>query len=185
MPPHPRSRFLWKAVAIGGVVLSGVGVAVLVGRRSNGPLPTKRVALIGDSYAVGLGPELEKLVPGLRGEAHQGTNTAEWANHSQKCGSCGDWLTAFKPDVVLVSLGVNDNPPNPANYQTIVRALHGIGARVVWIEPPVGVNAPAVRAAIASLGVQTIPATTTPLAADGLHPTSYGQWAREIAAAVT
>lgn len=114
-----------------------------------------------------------------------GTTTAQWANHSAQCEMCGDWITAFRPDVVLVSLGVNDGTaPNQANYQTIVRGLHGLGARVVWIEPPAAVNAPAVRAAIESLGVTTVPATRTPLAADGLHPKSYAPWASEIAQVV-
>jgi lysophospholipase L1-like esterase len=172
----------WKALAAGALVI-GVAAVALSTRR---PEPkTQRVALIGDSYAEGLGPELAKLLPDFKFEGHQGTNTSQWAHGSQKCGECGAWLTAFKPDLVLVSLGVNDGAtPNPANYQTLVRALHGIGARVVWIEPPAAVSAPATRAVVASLGVQTISATQVPLATDRLHPTSYQTWANNIAQAV-
>jgi hypothetical protein len=174
----------WKAVAVGGAVLGGLGALVLASRKS-APTPPKRVALIGDSYSVGLGPELTKIFPDFKYAGVVGTNTAQWAAHSAACGSCGDWLTTFKPDVVLVALGVNDGvSPNSANYQTIVRALHGIGARVVWIEPPDDVrNTNATRQIVDSLGVQEIH-TKVPLASDGLHPTSYAQWAREIAAAV-
>ena len=172
----------WKAVAIGSAVLGAIGIGVLARRK---PAPPKRVALIGDSYAVGLGPELDKLIPDFRAEGHVGTTTWQWANHNDECGTCGDWLTAFKPNIVLVSLGVNDGTaPNLGHYQTIVRGLQGIGARVIWIEPPAAVSAPAARRAIASLGVQTVPATTTPLASDGLHPKSYGPWSQEIAGVV-
>jgi hypothetical protein len=91
---------------------------------------------------------------------------------------------SYKPDVVLVSLGVNDgDAPNPANYQEIVRGLHGIGTRVIWIEPPVSVTTPA-REIIDSLGIPIVPSTTTPLATDGLHPRSYTPWAQEIATVV-
>jgi hypothetical protein len=178
-------RIPWKAVAVVGVVSSGLGALALVTRK-HAPVSSKRVALIGDSYAVGLRPELTKLLPTFKAAGVVGTNTAQWASHSTACGSCGDWLTTFKPDVVLVALGVNDgSAPNPTNYQTIVRALHGIGARVIWIEPPAGVDTPAVRDVIASLGVTTIPATPTPLAGDRLHPISYNQWAQTIAQAVS
>ena len=82
---------------------------------------------------------------------------------------------------MLVSLGVNDgDAPNITNYQTIVRALHGLGARVVWIQPPAAVRTPA-HAVIDSLGVRTVPATTTPLSVDRLHPASYAPWAQEVA----
>jgi hypothetical protein len=175
-------RSSWQLVGVFGAVIGGLGILALSGRRSASP---KRVALIGDSYAVGLGPKLGNTFPAFQYEGHVGTNTAQWASHALACGHCGDWLTAFKPDVVLVSLGVNDGAtPNLANYQTIVRALHGIGARVVWIEPPAGVNAPVARNVIASLGVQTVPATRATLGADGLHPRSYDSWAQEIAANV-
>ena len=177
-----------KAVAIGSIVLGGLGALALFSlRRSTGALPsTKRIALIGDSYAAGLGPELAKLFPHFKFEGHVGTNTWQWAAHAADCGQCGDWLTTFKPDVVLVSLGVNDGAtPDAAKYNTIVRDLHGIGARVLWIEPPAGVDAPAVRKVIASLGVDTVPAMQMPMASGGLHPQSYGPWAREIVARVT
>ena len=183
----PR-RIPWKPIAIGSAALAAIGIAVLASRKKPALPTAQRVALIGDSYAAGLGPELAKLIPDLHGEGHVGTNTSQWAHHTAACGGCGDWLTTFKPDVVLVSLGVNDGAtPNAENYQTIVRGLHGLGARVVWIEPPASVNAPAVRAAIASLGVNTVPATRVPLAGDKLHPAagSYSKWAQEVAAAIS
>jgi hypothetical protein len=181
-----RSRVPWGAVALGGAAMVAIGAIVTSSRRARAAAPVpKRVALIGDSYAVGLGPELAKLIPEFRAEGHVGTNSAQWASHASQCGQCGDWLTAFKPSLVLVSLGVNDGvSPNPTNYQSIVRGLQGIGARVVWLQPPAGVTT-ASRSIISSLGVSTMPAPQTPLAHDGLHPQSYGSWAREIAAAVT
>jgi hypothetical protein len=174
-----HKSFPWKPVAIGGLVLGGLGILALVSRRSPGQAPAARVALIGDSYAVGLGPELAKLLspPPFQFEGRVGAGTSGY--------KIPPWLSTFKPTIVLVSLGVNDGAsPNPTNYQTIVQTLHGMGARVMWIEPPAGVNAPAVRAAIASLGVSTVPATTTPLAADGTHPHSYGPWAKDVVQAL-
>ncbi len=168
-------RFPWKAVAAGGAALGVLGVVVIAGRRGSAPLG--RVALIGDSYAAGLGPELKKLLPDFRSESQTGISTLGWLS----CTTCGAWLPSFAPNVVLVSLGVNDGrSPNLSAAQSIVQRLHGIGARVVWIEPPAGVQT-AARGMIAALGVQTIPATTTPLAGDGLHPRSYAGWADEIA----
>lgn len=184
-----RQDFPWKPVAVSGALafVGTVLVATVVNRSTSPGTPApRRIALIGDSYAVGLGPELAKLLPIFQFEGHVGTSTAQWASHEPGCGMCGNWLTTFHPDIVLVALGVNDgNAPNSTNYQAIVRELHGIGARVVWIEPPAGVNTPTVRNVIASLGVSTVAATTTPLAADGLHPWSYAPWADEIAAAIS
>jgi hypothetical protein len=173
--------FPWKIVAASGLALGALGVAVIGVKRRQEGMTSPRVALIGDSYAVGLGPELAKLFPEFRAEGHVGTTTWQWANHNAACANCGDWLTTFKPDIVLVSLGVNDgSSPNSGHYQTLVRGIQGIGARAVWIEPPASVNAPATRKAIAALGIPTVPATNTPLASDGLHPTSYAPWAHEI-----
>ena len=179
------SRSPWKVALAGAVALGAAGVAALVSKvltvHGTGVDLSRRVALIGDSYAVGLGPELAKLLPTFQYEGHVGISTPGW----DACATCGDWLPAFKPTLTLVSLGVNDGAaPNPANYQALVRALHGVGSRVVWIEPPAAVSAPAVRDAIASLGVQTVPAIQTPMAADGLHPASYRPWAQAVAQAV-
>jgi lysophospholipase L1-like esterase len=177
------------AIAAGGFTLGVAGVvASVAGRAEAAKIQTqkRRVALIGDSYAVGLGPELAKLLPGLRSEGHVGTSSAEWANHGTRCVNCGDWLTAYQPEITLVALGVNDgNAPNSANYHTIISALHGIGSKVVWIEPPAGVRAPVLRAVIGSLGVQVVPGANVPLAADGIHPSSYKPWARDIARAIS
>lgn len=171
-------------IAIGGAALTALGIVVLASRKKPTLPSTQRVALIGDSYAAGLGPELAKLIPNFKFEGHVGNTSSQWANHSAACGACGDWITAYKPDVVLVSLGVNDGTaPNIANYQRIVQALHGLGARVVWIEPPASVKTTS-RNVIASLGVPTVPATNTPLASDRLHPKSYSAWAQEVTAAI-
>lgn len=179
-----QRRFPWRgALTATGITLSTLGLIRLFTRKRETPPkpPLERVALIGDSYAVGLAPHLD--FPNLQYEGHVGTNTWQWANR-RGCGQCGDWLAAFRPQIVLVSLGVNDgDAPNIANYQAIVRMVHGIGAHVVWIQPPMAVRTPA-HAVIDSLGVRTVPATTTPLSADRLHPASYAPWAQEISQVV-
>lgn len=169
------------ALAISGITT--IGLIIYGHRKRIAPPPLGRVALIGDSYAVGLGPELQKLFPEFRYEGHVGTNTWQWA-HGTRCGDCGSWLRVFGPKVVLVSLGVNDgDKPERSNYQDIIRMIHGLGARVIWIQPPAMLATPS-HAMIASLGVQTVPPTTTPLSADNLHPASYGPWAQEVAQVV-
>jgi len=170
----PRRSPWKKAIAVGSVALTGLGALFLFGRKKE-PEPIGRVALIGDSYAVGLGPALKGglVLKEFMYEGHIGASTSRYR-------TLPIWLIEYKPRIVLVSLGVNEADSSTlANYQSIVRALHGIGARVVWIEPPAAVQT-ASRAMIAALGVQTVPATTTPLAADGLHPRNYREWAGEI-----
>lgn len=168
-------RKAWKAVALGGAALGTLGLLLTAVLRR--PAPAPRIALIGDSYAVGLTPLLEKALPDFKGEGYVGAGTPAYKNLPA-------WLLEFKPSIALVSLGVNDGfNPKPENYQAVVRALHGIGARVIWIEPPAAVRNDEVRRVIASLGVRTIPATSTPLA-DGLHPKSYAPWANEIVRAL-
>ncbi len=173
-------RRLVPWIAVAGLALGVAGVAA--SHRSSRAVATvpRRIALIGDSYAVGLGPELAKLLPNFSAAGRVGSNTTEWASWLP------GWLTTYQPTLTLVSLGVNDgNAPNGTNYHAIVSALHGVGSNVVWIEPPAGVNAPAIRAMIESLGVPIVRGAQVQLAADGLHPVAYFPWAAVIARAIS
>lgn len=184
-----EDRSAWRPALLAGASVLGAVAAYAAYasyRRSSPALSTgpRRVALIGDSYAVGLGPLLAQRLPDFQYEGHVGTSTAQWAAHAPACGPCGDWIASYQPTVTLVSLGVNDGDgADPANYRTLVNGLRSVGSRVVWVEPPAAVRAPTAlaRRAIASLGVPTVPATTFPLSADGLHPRDYAGWASEIA----
>jgi hypothetical protein len=173
----------WKPIALGSAILGAIGIAVLVSRKKT--LPTaQRVALIGDSYAVGLGPELAKIFPVFKYEGHVGTTAAQWAAHSPACGQCGDWLTAFKPDVVIISLGVNDGASlRVESYNRLLQGVYGLGARVVWVEPPAPVSSNVhnvLASAARTSNDRIVPPTNAPLAADGLHPQRYDRWAEEI-----
>lgn len=188
MPAADRRDQRSQWIAVGAAAVAGAAGAVAltaVVRRERPPAlaPPRRVALIGDSYAVGLTPDLAKLLPDFRGEGHVGISTAGWMG----CATCAAWLPDFRPDLVLVSLGANDGAtPDPSSYQALVRALHGLGARVEWVEPPAALTTAAgARAVVASLGVPTVPATRTPLGPDGVHPQSYAPWAAEIARALS
>lgn len=178
-----RRSFPWIALAAAGVTLGVAGVASSLAGRFDSvqqSVSRRRVALIGDSYAVGLGPELAKLVPNFMSAGRVSTRTDQWAAWLP------GWLTTYQPTITLVALGVNDgNAPNQANYHAIVSTLHGIGSKVIWIEPPAGVNNQAVRNVIASLGVSTVPATKVALRPDEVHPVSYAPWAKEIARSVS
>jgi len=187
---QPREASPWSAVAALGAVFGVLGVVTLAGRSSRAAPRPRRVALIGDSYAVGLGPELAKLLPDFKYEGHVGVSAAQWLAQGADDPSAAyaNWLPGYRPTLALVSLGANGGPnQNSADFHAIVRAIHGIGATVVWIEPPAGVaGLDAVRAILApaSLGVGVIAGTRTPIGPDNLHPISYGPWAAEIAKAV-
>jgi len=185
---RPREARPAREVALlagaGVLGVAGVVAAIVAARRPSAPATPLRVALIGDSYAVGLGPQLAQLLPTFQYEGHVGTSTQQWATHASACGACGDWIAAYHPAVTVVALGVNDGDgADPASYRAVADGLRGIGSRVLWVEPPAGVRTPTtrVRQAIAALGVPTVPATLTPVSADGVHPQQYGPWAREIA----
>src|SRR5258706_14040990 len=99
----------WGTVAAIGGGFAALGLVALVKRSgSREPPPNPRVALIGDSYAVGLGPELAKRLPDFQFEGHVGTTTAQWATRAPACGRRGAGVLASRPALVLVALGVND-----------------------------------------------------------------------------
>jgi len=150
---------------------------------------TPRVALLGDSLAVGLTGPLGKLaaaggVP-FQGEGHVGTTPLQWSHDAPACGPCGDWVAGFAPTTTLVVLGTNDlgySPVPPVGpYQAIVRKF----PNVVWVMPPVmpGDRLGGVRSVISSLGVPVIPAVAgLSFGPDHIHPTSagYAAWAKII-----
>lgn len=175
-------------------VLLGVGAATLLYvRHRTAPLaegPGARVALIGDSLAVGLGPALKKLADAegipFWYEGHSGTTPEQWAdNVAAACGTCGAGLHAFQPTVVLVSLGTNDfgrTTVNLAPYLQLRDRAKNLPSHVVWIDPPpMTREISAARAAIASLGVPVVHISALPQV-DGVHPTpaGYATWAQHI-----
>jgi len=148
-----------------------------------------RVALIGDSLAVGLAPHLQKLVTQsdsgmlarFRYEAKAGTTVKQWVDNRW-----ADWLEAYAPTLIIVVLGTNDLGYSPAPprgpYEQFRDRLRATGARIVWVQPPIMPAHPmiGVRALIESLGVDVVPAATVPLSSDGVHPSSYSGWAQQI-----
>ena len=78
-------------IAAAGLAL---GVAGVMASRQASPRAAtvpRRIALIGDSYAVGLGPELAKLLPGFTYAGREGSSTAQWARLASRLGC---WLPA-------------------------------------------------------------------------------------------
>jgi hypothetical protein len=176
--------------AVGGIV--GLVTFLIARKHYEAPsLRPMRLAMIGDSLAVGLGPQIQKLadkagIP-FKYEGHVGTTPKQWATHAPDCGQCGDWLASFEPTHVLVVLGTNDigySKPPPSYYATIRDRIVALGATVVWVDPPSMPNdrLAAVRATIAALGVPVIPPAQIAISSDNIHPTSSGyvDWAGQI-----
>jgi len=189
-------------MVLGGALL----IAAAASRSANGGhipqavigLPVKagsRVAVMGDSLAVGLGPALQAvaLAAGVvyEFEGEGGTTPKQWALHDPKCGKCGDWLTSFQPTHVIVVLGTNDmGLPAPASqlqyYKQIIDGIQSLGAHPVWLQPPkmgkAAINA--VRPVIDSLGVDVFHSQNYPIAIspDRVHPTGagYASWATAL-----
>lgn len=176
-----RTRlWLWAGVAFTGAV-------VLTAATSQGatikPGPGKRLLLLGDSLAVGLGTPLRTLATDARAEmvvmARQGTRIAQWAEAALP-----------EVDIALVSLGTNDmrllQPETEREVLALlVQRLHAAAGRVVWLAPPV-MPFPdrGVRAMIAGAGVEVFPSLGLTIARgpDAVHPTAagYAGWAAAI-----
>jgi fermentation-respiration switch protein FrsA (DUF1100 family) len=164
-----------RTLVVGGLVLTGAALLAWL----LWPKRPRRIALIGDSLAVGLGPQLAKLaaaagVP-FQYQGQTGSTVAQWLATP----SWGAWVPSFGPSTTLIELGTNDylNPsPSLAQY----RQLAGKFPNAVWIMPPDEPKAPMpqVRAVINQVGVPVIPeATGLSYGADGIHPSNYAAWA--------
>lgn len=183
-----RGNRLW--ILAGAAVATGVGLAFVLGSRPKIG-PSSRVLLIGDSLAVGLGPQLRSLaadddVPFL-GIGVVGSTIRDWA-HGARRSELMAALAAFDPNFILVSLGTNDEYLTAASaaaeeddLDDLLALLAEYGV-VVWIGPPT-LPKPT-NGAVAMIEDTGVPYFSSdrldiPRAPDGIHPTvaGYGAWA--------
>ncbi len=127
--------------------MAGIGAARLL----SGPRLRKgmRVLLIGDSLAVGMAPHFAALAKeagiDFKALATVGTRIDQWAANSD----LKKLLESFQPELVLVSLGTNDefmrgDDVVQKQYAQLEKLLALLGAteHVVWIGPPTLPNPP-------------------------------------------
>lgn len=143
-----------KAWVYAGLIMAGgVGAACLATRlRAPHLAAGDRLLLVGDSLSVGLSVPLRALAREAGYEMQTlgkvGSVTNLWAGESAEGAQLTALLRSFKPTVVLVSLGTNDEwipkyTPG-ANVLTLQRPyvdrlvakIRAAGARVLWIGPP-------------------------------------------------
>lgn len=166
----------------------------------------QRILLVGDSLAVGMTNTFADLAlrngheffgkgcpPGSVGGSSctsvVGSSTAQWARD----GWIGSALAAFRPTLVLISLGANDFKGSPASHQAvraaaskIVEGIKSVGAEAVWIDPlrmPFDDTANA-RGAWRASGAKVFDSSQLDFkrAPDGIHlsPAGYQGWAEQI-----
>lgn len=193
-----------------GAAIVGTGLLLLVGLRPAGGAPVgprvpagARLLLIGDSLSVGLRRRLEGSA-GATGVTFQhlgkeGTRTDQWAGDGEWGQALQRTLQTFRPTVVMVSLGTNDEAPRkgqpaleilPRQRVALTRLLGRLrtdGARVLWIGPPGNAFMdPAyrrgIRALVGEASYFPSEGMAIPRAGDGLHPTgaAYVAWGDAI-----
>jgi lysophospholipase L1-like esterase len=194
-----------KAWIYAGLVLAGgVGAACLVSSLKK-PLIKKgdRILLVGDSLSVGLRFPLSALAKEsgfeLKHIGKEGTAMNAWSADTGHGASLNGELSGWRPSVVLVSLGTNDeaikkyNPSanvvtQQAPYLTrLLAKVRASGAQVLWIGPPANTfMSPELRKLIReSVGADHyFPSEKYDLQKqpDGIHPTvkGYGAWGGAI-----
>lgn len=104
------------------------------------PSKVHSVMLVGDSLAVGMGGEFNRIAHRLGYtsvvHAKTGSTTQQWLKWIDRD------LVKNRPDVVFVSLGTNDAAaPNaltlwPDMYERLAAKVTDTGATLVWIGPP-------------------------------------------------
>lgn len=177
------------------MVYLGLGAAATIGvlsaLSSKSPRLTRKMhlGLIGDSLAVGLSTPLTVLSKCLGNQfsyaTQGGTRIDQWAKDPRL-----DQLLLSKPDLVLVSLGTNDEytwkgdlaAKDSLPLGTLLSKIRSAGAEVAWIGPPSlpistknveGLIRPRVDYYFDSTQVQF------PRTPDGIHATAkgYAVWA--------
>jgi lysophospholipase L1-like esterase len=182
-----------KRWLLGGLLIAG-GIGLVAVASSRPKINEKsRVLLFGDSLAVGLNPHLKQLadeagVEAYTGKGIVGTRLNQW--------DTDPWLDAtlasFQPNLILVSLGTNDEATSPGAVEREADAFHALldklratGAEIVWIGPP---ELPFPRQGVADMIRESVPyyfeseQLDIPRAGDHLHPNAagYAGWAGAI-----
>ena len=160
------------------------------------PSATRRLVLLGDSFAQGLGGPLAAISKGvpctLRTVGRPSTRVHDWLRGRE----LEEALGVPPPALALVSLGTNDmRAADPAGAGlasgALIDRIVAAGAPVAWIGPPrVTFDTGAFRAALArecsqrSVRIFDSQALDLERAADGIHmtPGGYRSWAEAIAA---
>lgn len=180
-----RRLWIWTGLCL----VAGVGLAVSASAAGTAAPPKRvlgpgaRLLLIGDSLAVGLATPLGQIAreSGVEfmGAGRSGTRIDQWTNQPWLASA----VAAFRPTVILVSLGTNDEKlKDPATTQKpflarLAAQLRSTGAKVVWIAPPTmpfpdkGIQALIRTAGFPVFGSEAL---TIPRAGDGIHPTAAG-----------
>ena len=183
----------WIYVGLG--LAAGYGLVRTIWRPRLRP-GESRLLLVGDSLAVGMAPYFRELASASRisftSLAVVGTRIDQWSDNP----TLRDTLASFRPTIVLVSLGTNDEYLTGADAVTRQRAaldrllkLVGTAAPkdIIWIGPPTlpkrsnGIVA-MLQDAIPSSDYFPSQALTLPRGPDGIHPTArgYAGWAGTI-----
>lgn len=192
MSPRASIGPVDKRWLLGGLLVAGgVGLLTVATRRPKLG-PGSRVLLFGDSMAVGLNQHMPQLADeagvAYTGSGIVGTRIDQWARDT--------WLDQalqdFKPTLILVSLGTNDEATAPGAvererpaFETLLGKLTATGADVVWIGPP---ELPFPRQGVSDMIRSAVPyyfrseQLDIPRGPDNLHPNAagYAGWAGAI-----
>lgn len=183
-----------RLLVYAGVLAVGVGTAAVVLSGPPKMKPGMRVFLLGDSLAVGLSRPLSALARdhkiAFESMAISGTRIDQWANNQTLFAA----INKFKPDLILISLGTNDEymkldakarqEPHIKKLLATLRA----SAPVAWIGPPKlpksGTNGaiPLILDNVPSSHYYPSQKLDIPRAPDKLHPTTggYAGWAAKV-----
>lgn len=183
-----------RLLVYAGVLAVGVGTAAVA---LAGPPKIRagmKVFIVGDSLAVGLRRPLSSLATdhkvAFEWMAIQGTRIDQWANNQALFAA----LDRFKPDLILVSLGTNDEymqlDAREKQRPHITKLLRELRSRapVAWIGPPklpkTGTNGAIllIQENVPSSHYYPSQKLEIPRGGDKLHPTTagYAGWAAKI-----
>lgn len=178
----------------GLLVVAGAGlVRALRGPRVRSG--TSRVLVVGDEHGAGLAAPLRAMAKDQKVQfdaiTMPGSTIDQWAR-SEKL---RERLSKFRPTMVLVSLGVNDDRLPGAEHvsrqaqalEQLLKLLNGSGAEVVWVGPP---KTPWNSRGLVEMLRRTIARThyfrsetlAIPRGPDGMTPTArgYAGWAGAV-----